>query len=103
MLRPAPDASSASWLGPRLLPRGVTPAGAGHAGVSLLDFGQSANLWWPQDLAWCVATEIDLMETLVGGSAAAIAAVLANRRLESWATTPTGRVDSAGDTRNPLP
>jgi hypothetical protein len=28
------------------------------------------NLWWPDDHAWCVASEIDLDYTLVGGSAA---------------------------------
>jgi hypothetical protein len=27
------------------------------------------NLWWPDDRAWCVASEIDLDYTLVGGSA----------------------------------
>src|SRR5438105_3236897 len=27
---------------------------------------QSANLWWPDDEAWCVATEIDLNTTYVG-------------------------------------
>jgi hypothetical protein len=27
------------------------------------------NLWWPCDRAWCVASEIDLDYTLVGGSA----------------------------------
>ncbi|HET9782497.1 MAG TPA: hypothetical protein VFR33_12055 [Candidatus Dormibacteraeota bacterium] len=26
------------------------------------------NLWWPDDRAWCVANEIDLDYTLVGGS-----------------------------------
>lgn len=26
------------------------------------------NLWWPDDRAWCVASEIDLDYTLVGGS-----------------------------------
>ena len=28
------------------------------------------NLWWPDDRAWCVASEIDLDYTLVGGSVA---------------------------------
>jgi hypothetical protein len=31
---------------------------------------QSPNLWWPEDHAWCVATEIDLCWTYVGGSQA---------------------------------
>jgi hypothetical protein len=29
---------------------------------------QSPNLWWPEDRAWCVASEIDLPWTYVGGS-----------------------------------
>jgi hypothetical protein len=31
---------------------------------------QSPNIWWPEDRAWCVATEIDLRSSLVGCSAA---------------------------------
>ena len=31
-------------------------------------FPQSPNLFWPQDHAWCVASEIDLFCTLVAGS-----------------------------------
>lgn len=30
--------------------------------------GQTPNLWWPADKAWCVASEIDLPWTYVGGS-----------------------------------
>jgi hypothetical protein len=36
------------------------------------------NLWWPDDRAWCVASEIDLVRTYVGGAAALIDAVLAD-------------------------
>ena len=28
---------------------------------------QSANLWWPEDRAWCVTTDIDFAWTYVGG------------------------------------
>ncbi len=28
------------------------------------------NLWWPEDRSWCVASEVDLDYTLVGGSPA---------------------------------
>lgn len=44
---------------------------------------QSPSLWWPADRAWCVATEIDFDSTLVGGSAAAIDAILAAPGLEA--------------------
>ncbi len=31
--------------------------------------GRTANLWWPSDQQWCVATDIDLMTTYVGAGA----------------------------------
>ena len=43
---------------------------------------QSANLWWPADRAWCVVTDIDLVSTYVGGTAACIADVRACPGLE---------------------
>ena len=39
------------------------------------------NLWWPDDRSWCVASEIDLPWTYVGGSKALIEEVLADERL----------------------
>jgi hypothetical protein len=48
----------------------------------------SPNLWWPDDRAWCVATEIDLAWTYVGGSAALISDVLANPHLEAQPASP---------------
>jgi hypothetical protein len=57
---------------------------------------QSPNLFWPDDHAWCVATEIDLDSTYVGGSAALIADLVGDDRLEAlpvevadlvWATS----------------
>ncbi len=41
---------------------------------------QAANIWWPDDRAWCVATEVDLESTYVGGSAACITALASHRR-----------------------
>ncbi len=46
-------------------------------------FHRSPNIWWPEDRAWCVATEIDDLETYVGGSAACIERVLAHPELEA--------------------
>ncbi len=48
---------------------------------------QSANLWWPSDQAWCVATEIDLPWTYVGGPRSCIDALLADPRLEAVETS----------------
>jgi hypothetical protein len=44
----------------------------------------SPNLVWPDDVSWCVATEIDLFCTYVGGSRALIDELLADDRLEVW-------------------
>jgi hypothetical protein len=48
----------------------------------------SPNLWWPDDRAWCVATEIDLAWTYVGGPAALINDVLATAPLEAQPVSP---------------
>jgi hypothetical protein len=44
---------------------------------------ESPNLWWPDDRAWCVATEIDLDSTYVGGSATMIRELLSDSRFEA--------------------
>jgi hypothetical protein len=41
------------------------------------------NLWWPDDRAWCVASEIDLPYTYVGGSQELIDAILASPAIEA--------------------
>ena len=50
--------------------------------------GQCANLWWPADHAWCVASEIDLPWTYIGGPRGLIDAVLADWRVEALAAAP---------------
>jgi hypothetical protein len=44
----------------------------------------SPNLFWPDDVSWCVATEIDLFCTYVGGTRELIDELLADDRLEVW-------------------
>ena len=61
-------------------------------------WGYSPNMWWPADRAWCVATDIDLFDTYVGGSTECIEAVLGNPDLEALPTTLDARVDIGGDT-----
>lgn len=46
------------------------------------------NLWWPEDRAWCVASEIDLDETFIGGTRALIEAILVQPNLNANAATP---------------
>jgi hypothetical protein len=59
-----------------------------------------ASKWWPADRAWLVATEIDGYLTYVGGSRAAIDAVLADPALDAVAVDPSTPVDpSYGSSR----
>lgn len=61
------------------------------------------SLWWPEDRAWCVATEIDLMSTYVGGSADAIQALLSDEQIEALPVASDQLVTWEADTINPLP
>ena len=63
-------------------------------------FSKSPNLFWPQDHAWCVASEIDLFCTLVGGSEALAEALLANSSLEAWRVDPGDPVTYDSDRIN---
>ncbi|WP_245177155.1 hypothetical protein [Geodermatophilus sp. DF01-2] len=64
---------------------------------------QSANLWWPADRAWLVTTDIDLVSTYVGGSAACIADLASAPDLEVAPASPDDRVGRADDPLNPVP
>ena len=58
----------------------------GPLGTAELEFDgwyQSPNLWWPDDRAWCVATEIDLSWTYVGGSRECIDRIMATPQLKA--------------------
>ncbi len=67
----------------------VEAAGAFEAGGSFT----SPNLWWPDDRAWIVITEIDGYSTYVGGSRAAIGDVLASPDLETIEVTLDTHMD----------
>jgi hypothetical protein len=41
------------------------------------------SIWWPDDRAWCVASEIDLPYTYVGGSTELIGKILQHAALEA--------------------
>ena len=79
------------------------PLGAAGSAFSGLGWPDSASLWWPDDHSWCVATDIDLMSTYVGGSAECIGAVLADSRLETYPVSVDQTVDWRSDTVNPTP
>jgi hypothetical protein len=54
---------------------------------------QIPDLWWPEDRAWCVGGDVDLVSTYVGGSAACITDLLATPGLEAYAVTETSTVN----------
>jgi hypothetical protein len=64
---------------------------------------QSANIWWPADRAWCVVTDIDLVSTYVGGSAACIGELLTTAGLEIAPADPRDRTTWDADEVNPVP
>lgn len=47
-------------------------------------WGHSPNLLWPADRSWCVASEIDLDSTMVGGPRALVEAICAHPDLEAF-------------------
>jgi hypothetical protein len=60
-------------------------------------WGQCANLCWPADRAWCVASEIDLPWTYVGGPRGLIDAILADGRIEALPALPDDPVSRVED------
>ena len=61
---------------------------------------ESPNLFWPEDRAWCVASEIDLYCTLVAGSEALAEALIADKRLETWRVYPEDSITYDSDKIN---
>ena len=73
------------------------PVEAAVATVALAGHQQTANLWWPEDRAWCVATEIDLLWTYVGGPAGLIERLVSDDRIEALPAGPEDNVAGVED------
>ncbi|MEP7054407.1 MAG: hypothetical protein ABI912_04090 [Actinomycetota bacterium] len=105
-----PEARPDVWAGPRLrhphrdylVFRGplIAALGVGWRPAPDWFLPQAPNIIWPVDQAWCVASEIDFDSTLVGGSGALIASVLAEPRLEAWSVRPEDDLGHLGDAVN---
>jgi len=67
---------------------------------SPMPFDQSPNLWWPDDRAWFVATEIDFAWTYVAGDDRLIASLVSDTRLEALPIAPGAKADYAADRVN---
>lgn len=79
------------------------PLAAHEAWIEDQRFGQSANLVWPDDHGWCLATEIDFGFTLLGCGRAVADAVLADPALEAFEIGVDDNMSWSGDTINPAP
>jgi hypothetical protein len=64
---------------------------------------QCANIWWSDDHAWCIATEIDLKTTYIGCSEACRDALTAAADLEAMPIDPTTGISWKSDLLNPEP
>lgn len=78
-----------------LLYRGPVEAVTATAGLA--GHGQAANLWWPRDQAWCVASEIDLPWAYVAGPAGLIESLVADARIEALPAAPHDPVTRVED------
>lgn len=64
---------------------------------------QSPSLWWPQDRAWFVASEIDLDSTIVAGTHSLIVDLLADPMIEALEVTSTTSLVAGADEINQGP
>ncbi|ALO98190.1 hypothetical protein SHL15_7177 [Streptomyces hygroscopicus subsp. limoneus] len=60
--------------------------------MTLDEFAELPDLWWPQDRAWIVGGDVDLVSTYVGGSPELVADLLAAADLEAHPVSDGDRV-----------
>ncbi len=63
-----------------------------HGWIGDMWFGQTPDIWWPEDRAWCVSSDVDTMDTCLAGSPGCIAAVLDAPELEALPAQLTTRL-----------
>ena len=64
-------------------------------------FFQWANIFWPDDRAWCVASEVDFRSTYIAASVGAIVDLLARFPGEVFRVDPNERVTLRGSSKKP--
>jgi len=62
---------------------------------------RSPSLWWPEDHAWCVATEVDLKTTYIGADRSCAQDLISLPGVEAAAVPPEVGIDWLSDTVNP--
>ncbi|MBV8950797.1 MAG: hypothetical protein JOZ99_07975 [Actinobacteria bacterium] len=80
----------------------TAPIAAVHGSFEAIH-AQGPSIWWPDDRAWCVATEIDSRSTYVGGSGDGIDEILDDDVLEALPARIDDGVGLKSDHVNPLP
>jgi hypothetical protein len=98
---PEQDAPSFAVPQRRMLLLSGAIGAVGTSSLGVTPGWQSPNLWWPDDRAWCVATEIDLMSTYVGGSRGCVQAILGHPQVEAAAVEPSDGIAADSDAINP--
>lgn len=58
------------------------------------------SIWWPDDRAWCVATEIDFRWTYIGGSQSLVDRLVDDPRFEALQAAISDEVQVVGDRVN---
>ena len=61
---------------------------------------RSPNLWWPEDRAWCVATEVDLKTTYLGATRSCARELISLPEVEAATVSPDLGIDWLSDTLN---
>jgi hypothetical protein len=62
-----------------------------------------AGLWWPEDRAWCVATEIDFAWTYIAGDRGLVESLTSDPALEALSAQIDQAVTFDADRINPPP
>jgi hypothetical protein len=73
------------------------------SGWQTVESYRSPSLWWPNDRAWCVATDIDMQVTYVGASTTCVDRLLEDQRLEVMRVSADQDITYEADATNPLP
>ncbi len=79
------------------------PAALAAANMAEEPWEQSANVWWPADRAWCVATDLDLMTSYLAGTRACVDAVVDAAGIEAFPVPPDDPLAWDSDAINPVP
>ena len=76
------------WREHRLLSGPLDAALEMGSVVNGVFFPHSPSLIWPDDRAWCVATDVDLRSTYIAATPALADELLSDGRLETWPVQP---------------